>query len=259
MNARDANSALAAHFADAGLDWLVPDWPAPAQVCALSTTRNGRGGARFDLARGDPQFEIARSELRRWLPADPVWLAQVHGTAICDADTASVRAGSAPPVADAAIARRPGVVCAVQCADCLPVLFTDRGGSVVAVAHAGWRGLAAGVLEGVLAAMRVAPSDVYAWLGPAIGPRAFEVGADVLAAQCAGDPGAAACFVAHRPGKWLADLFALARRRLQRAGVVTIHGGGRCTVTEAATFYSYRRDGAAAAGRMATLIWIAAG
>jgi YfiH family protein len=259
MNARDASGALAAHIAAAGLDWLVPDWPAPARVCALSTTRNGRGGARFDLARGHAQLETTRSELRRWLPADPVWLAQVHGTAICDADKANVRAGCAPPVADAAVARSSGIVCAVQCADCLPVLFTDRAGSVVAAAHAGWRGLAAGVLEGALAAMRVAPAEVYAWLGPAIGPRAFEVGADVLAAHCAGDPGAAACFVPHRPGKWLANLFALARRRLQRAGVVAIHGGGRCTVTEAATFYSYRRDGAAATGRMATLIWIAAG
>jgi polyphenol oxidase len=258
MSERDASGALAARVAAAGLDWLVPDWPAPARVCALSTTRNGRAGSRFDLARGHPQCESARSELRRWLPADPVWLAQVHGAAICDADAASVRAGSEPPAADAAVARTAGIVCAVQCADCLPVLFTDREGSVVAAAHAGWRGLAAGVLEGTLSAMRVPPAEVYAWLGPAIGPHAFEVGSDVLAAHCAGDPGAAACFAPQRPGKWLADLFALARRRLQRAGVVAIHGGGRCTVSEPATFHSYRRDGAAGAGRMATLIWIAA-
>jgi YfiH family protein len=259
MSERDGSGALSARVAAAGLDWLIPDWPAPARVCALSTTRNGRAGACFDLAPGHPQFEAARSELRHWLPADPVWLAQVHGAAICDADTASARAATGPAVADAAVARVAGVVCAVQCADCLPVLFTDRASSVVAAAHAGWRGLAAGVLEGTLAAMRVAPADVYAWLGPAIGPRAFEVGADVLAAHCAGDPGAEACFAPHRPGKWLADLFALARRRLQRAGVVAIHGGGRCTVTEPGTFYSYRRDGAAAAGRMASLIWIAPG
>ena len=259
MSGRDARGALAARLAAAGLDWLVPDWPAPVSVCALSTTRNGRAGARFDLARGHPQFEAARVELRDWLPADPVWLTQVHGTATYDADKTPLGPGTAPPVADAVVARRGGVVCAVQCADCLPVLFTDRAGSVVAAAHAGWRGLAAGVLEATLAAMRVAPAEVCAWLGPAIGPRAFEVGADVFVAHCGSDPDAAACFVPHRPGKWLADLFALARRRLQRAGVTAIHGGGRCTVTESASFYSYRRDGPVAAGRMATLIWIAAG
>lgn len=257
MSTDDARTALAARVADAGLDWLVPDWPAPTRVCALSTTRNGCGGARFDLARARPQGEASRSELRRWLPADPVWLAQVHGASICDAATASGGSQSLPPVADGALARVAGVVCAVQSADCLPVLFTDREGSVVAAAHAGWRGLAAGVLEAALGAMRVSPAEVCAWLGPAIGPHAFEVGAEVFAAHCSVDPGAAECFIPYRSGKWLADLFALARRRLQRAGVTAIHGGGRCTVTEADTFYSYRRDGAAAAGRMATLIWIA--
>jgi YfiH family protein len=253
----DARSALAVRVADAGLDWIVPDWPAPARVCALSTTRNGAGGASFDLARDRPEGEASRSELRRWLPADPVWLTQVHGATICDATGASGGRPSPPPVADGAFARVASVVCAVQSADCLPVLFTNREGSVVAAAHAGWRGLAAGVLEAALAAMRVSPAEVCAWLGPAIGPRAFEVGADVFAAHCSVDPSAAECFVSYRSGKWLADLFALARRRLHRAGVTAIHGGGRCTVTEAATFYSYRRDGAAAAGRMATLIWIA--
>jgi YfiH family protein len=255
MSTADARTALAARVADAGLDWIVPDWPAPGRVCALSTTRNGRGGASFDLARARPEGEASRSELRRWLPADPFWLAQVHGATICDAASGATQ--SPLPVADGALTRVAGVVCAVQSADCLPVLFTDRAGSVVAAAHAGWRGLAAGVLEAALAAMWVSPAEVCAWLGPAIGPRAFEVGADVFAAHCTADPGAAECFLPYRSGKWLADLFALARRRLHRAGVAAIAGGGRCTLTEAATFYSYRRDGAAAAGRMATLIWIA--
>jgi YfiH family protein len=146
-------------------------------------------------------------------------------------------------------------VCVVLTADCAPVLFTDFAGSIVAAAHAGWRGLAAGVLEATLAAMRVEPDKVLVWLGPAIGPRVFEVGADVLAAHAATDSGAGACFTPLRSGKWLADLYGLARRRLARAGVTAIFGGDRCTFTESAVFHSYRRDGAAAAGRMATLIW----
>jgi YfiH family protein len=249
-------SALGAGVVAAGLDWIVPDWPAATRICALSTTRNGRAGAAFDAARDQPPFASAREELMRWLPAEPIWLAQVHGTAICDADQARVRAASDLPVADAAVARVPGVVCVVRSADCLPVLMCDRQGRVVAAAHAGWRGLAAGVLEATLVAMRAAPTDVCVWLGPAIGPRAFEVGADVLDAHCAADPGAAEYFQPLRSGKWFADLYALARRRLARVGVTTIHGGGRCTLTERETFHSYRRDGATA-GRMATLIWIA--
>ena len=258
MISPNESSALTARVAAAGLDWIVPDWPAPARVRALSTTRNGRAGARFDPAPGHPQFGIAMTELRRWVPADPVWLDQVHGVAICNADEARTSGQRDRPTADGVVARAPGTVCAVVCADCLPVLFTDRAGSIVAAAHAGWRGLAAGVLEAALAAMHIPPANVLAWLGPAIGPQAFEVGADVLAAHCAGDPDAADCFAPYRPGKWLADLYELARRRLRRAGVVAIHGGGRCTFSEAEVFYSYRRDGAAATGRMATLIWIAA-
>jgi YfiH family protein len=257
MSVASARSALAARVAAAGLDWIVPEWAAPGWVCALSTTRHGRAGAPFDLARNHSQFAAARAELRRWLPADPVWLAQVHGAAICDADAATALAGPPPPEADAAVARGTAVVCAVRTADCLPVLLSDRKGTVVAAAHAGWRGVAAGVLEASIAAMRTAPAEISAWLGPAIGPAAFEVGADVYAAHCAADAGAAECFAPHRPGKWLADLYALARRRLQRAGVSAIAGGGRCTLTESGTFHSHRRDGAAA-GRMATLIWIAA-
>ena len=251
------SNSLGARLAAAGLDWIVPDWPAPPQVCALSTTRNARAGERFDLTRNNHRFETSRSELRRWLPADPIWLAQAHGIAICDADAASAARSRDLPEADGVVARVPNTVCAVHSADCLPVLLTDLHGSVVAAAHAGWRGLAAGVIEAALAAMHTRPAAVLAWLGPAIGPQAFEVGADVVAAHCAGDPGALQCFSPQRPGRWLADLYALARRRLGRAGVVAIHGGGRCTLSEPDTFYSYRREGAAA-GRMATLIWIAA-
>jgi hypothetical protein len=177
----------------------------------------------------------------------------VHGKTICDVD--ALRAQSWPQ-ADGAVARGVGIVCTVRSADCLPVVFTNRDGSVVAAAHAGWRGLAAGVLEAAVAALRVEPADVLVWLGPAIGPRAYEVGADVFDACCAADPGAAACFAGRRQGKWLADLYALAKRRLARAGVTAIHGGGRCTFSEISQFHSHRRDGAAA-GRMATAIWIA--
>ncbi|TMI10449.1 MAG: peptidoglycan editing factor PgeF [Betaproteobacteria bacterium] len=257
MTLPGARGSLGARVAAAGLDWIVPDWPAPPRVCALSTTRNARAGQKFDLTRSDPQFETARSELRRWLPAEPIWLAQVHGTAICDADAVSALRSRGLPEGDGALARAPNTVCAVHSADCLPVLFTDAQGSVVAAAHAGWRGLAAGVLEAALAAMRTPPANVLAWLGPAIGPQAFEVGADVLAAHCDNDPAAARCFMPHRPGKWFGDLYALARRRLTRAGVASIYGGARCTFSEPDAFYSYRRDGARA-GRMATLIWIAA-
>jgi purine-nucleoside/S-methyl-5'-thioadenosine phosphorylase / adenosine deaminase len=252
-----APDSLAARLAAAGLDWIVPDWPAPRRVRALSTTRNSDATRAFDRSRQGAPVDAAGMELRRWLPADPVWLAQVHGATICDADAVSVQLPRPLPQADGAIAHRVDTVCIVRTADCLPVLFTDRDGSAIAAAHAGWRGLAAGVLEAALAAMRADPADVVVWMGPAIGPRVYEVGVDVLNAHCATDPGAAACFAAHRPGKWLADLYALARRRLTRAGVRAIHGGGRCTFSESALFHSYRRDGAAA-GRMATLIWIAA-
>ncbi|HSS70345.1 MAG TPA: peptidoglycan editing factor PgeF [Casimicrobiaceae bacterium] len=246
------SNALAARIAAAGLDWIVPDWPAPASVRAFSTTRHGRAGTAFDLSPRVPDRELVRAELRRWLPEDPTWLAQVHGSTVCEIDGVE-RANADAPRADAAVARSARRVCAVQTADCMPVLFADRAGEVVAAAHAGWRGLAAGVLETTLAAMRVEPKAVIAWLGPAIGPRAFEVGPDVLAALCAEDAGAAACFAPLRPGKWLADLYGLARRRLARAGVETVRGGDRCTFTERDLFYSYRRD--RGDSRMATFIW----
>lgn len=245
------------------LDFIVPQWPAPARVRAIVTTRNGGVSqghyASLNLAThvGDDPGAVAanRALLRSRLPTEPVWLEQVHGTNIVMAES-SPGERSLPPVADGAWTRQPGVVCAVMTADCLPVLFCDDAGSVVAAAHAGWRGLCAGILERTVEAMRVAPAHIQAWLGPAIGPGAFEVGADVRSAFLQHDAGAAAAFVAGKePGKWLADLYLLAKIRLARAGVIDVFGGGFCTYTDAERFYSYRRD--CATGRMASLIWLA--
>ncbi len=207
---------------------IRPDWPAPPGVRALVTTRG----------EADPV-----------LPAPPAWLKQVHGTRVVDAAAACDR-----PQADAAVARAPGVVCAVQAADCMPVLFADDAGSVVGAAHAGWRGLAAGVIEATVAAMRVPPERLLAWLGPAIGPAHYEVDAVVRDAFLARDAGAAAAFAAHRPGHWLLDLYAVARRRLEAAGVTRVHGGGFCTYSDPARFPSWRRD--RTRERIAAFVWL---
>lgn len=240
-------------------DWIVPDWPAPPRVRALVTTRSGgvSTGPYTSLNLGlrvndDPAtVERNRARLRSHLPEEPRWLNQVHGNRVVDAGELH-----RPIEADAAVSRTTGAVCAVMIADCMPVLLADRAGTVVGAAHAGWRGLAAGVLENTVLAMAVSPADLVAWLGPAIGPAAFEVGAEVRDAFVAQDAGAASAFVDHRPGKWLADLFTLARRRLHAIGVNEIHGGGLCTVADPARFYSHRRD--RITGRMAALIWLSA-
>jgi hypothetical protein len=242
-------------------DWIVPDWPAPASVRALITTRAGgvsRGayaGLNLGLGSGDDPGDVVRNRahLRPWLPAEPLWLRQVHGTAVAEAD-----AMEGSPEADAALARGPGRVCAVLTADCLPLLLCDTGGTVVAAVHAGWRGLCSGVIEQTLRAMDKPAQALLAYLGPAIGPGAYEVGAEVRDAFIAADPGGerecAAAFAPGRPGRFYADLYALARRRLARGGVAKIYGAGHCTYTERERFYSYRRDGAT--GRMASLIWM---
>ncbi|MEK6210367.1 MAG: peptidoglycan editing factor PgeF [Pseudomonadota bacterium] len=238
-------------------DWIVPDWPAPANVRALITTRSGGVStgpfASMNLGqRIDDDMQSVRTNrasLRDLLPAEPKWLLQVHGARVVDADRLQQ-----PVEADAAVARNPGSVCTVMVADCLPVLLTDRTGSVVAAAHAGWRGLAAGVLENTVRAMGTAPDELLAYLGPAIGPSAFEVGADVRDAFLARNADAASAFVAHKPGKWLADLFALARQRLRASGVTQIYGGGLCTYSDPRRFFSHRRD--KVTGRMAALIWL---
>ncbi len=242
-------------------NWIVPDWPVPPGVRSLVTTRAGgasRGayaGLNLGLNSGDEAGAVARNRaaLRQWLPAEPLWLRQVHGTTVVEADGAE---GS--PEADAAIARRPRQVCAVLSADCLPLLLCDEAGSIVAAVHAGWRGLCAGVIEQTLRAMDRPPQALLAYLGPAIGAAAYEVGAEVRAAFLAADRDgeSEAAFAPVRPGKFHADLYALARLRLARSGVSRIYGGGYCTYTERERFYSYRRDGAT--GRMASLIWIEA-
>jgi polyphenol oxidase len=255
-------AALAAELRDARLDWIVPDWPAPANVCALVTTRSGGVStgsyATMNLGRAGRDDPAALAENRRrferFLPASPVPLAQVHGAAVAILD----RTTTASPTADSAVTRDAGVVCSVLTADCLPALVTDRAGSAVGVAHAGWRGLAAGVLEatvGALVRLGADQRNLLAWLGPAIGPAAFEVGADVYAAFCDADPDAAAFFAEGGPDKWHADLYGLARRRLARAGVGDVHGGGECTYTDTARFFSYRRE--RNSGRMAAVVWLA--
>jgi len=239
---------------------ILPDWPAPANVRALQTTRRGGFSCtpydtlNLGMHVGDDALAVAanRQLLNAWVPSEPVWLEQVHGTQVVSAEQAGCL-----PRADGCIARRPGAVCAVMTADCLPLLLCDRAGSVVAAVHAGWRGLAAGVIEAAVAAMACPPPELMAWLGPAIGPLAFEVGEEVRAAFVAHQTEAAASFTPHAAGKWLADIYGLARLRLYAAGVRSIHGGGLCTYTDAAQFYSYRRDGAT--GRMATLIWLERG
>lgn len=191
---------------------------------------------------GDVKDPAVRQKLRALLPAEPPWLKQVHGVRVIDLDRESVREG------DAVLSRRKGVVCGVQMADCMPVLFADEAGTTVAAAHAGWRGLAAGVLEATVEAMGVAPERVHAWLGPAIGPRVYEVGEEVRAAY----RGHEAAFTPGRPGHWLLDLYAVARRKL--AGLKSVSGGGFCTYSEQ-RFFSYRRD--RTASRMGAFIWLA--
>jgi YfiH family protein len=261
MNEAPPSTKLREAIGAAGLDWIVPDWDVPGDVCALSTTRNGgvSGGARatLNLGRsvGDDVEAVAenRRRLGRFLPAPPVWLHQVHGV---DVATLTAATGEPAPRADAAVTRERGVVCAVSTADCLPVLFADRHGSAVGIAHAGWRGLSSGVLEATIEAMGdlgSRPADLVAWLGPAIGPARFEVGADVRDRFCAEDDDAEVSFAPHVPGKWLADLYGLARTRLARSGVRHLSGGGYCTHADAARFFSYRRE--RDTGRMVTAVW----
>ena len=238
-------------------EFIIPDWPAPPKVRALVTTRQGGVSiapyASFNLGDhvGDDPAAVAenRRRLRMLLPAEPAWLKQVHGVRCVDA--AQVPSGI---VADAAFARVPGVVCAVLTADCLPVLLCDDCGTLVAAAHAGWRGLAVGVIEATVAAMGLPGEQLMAWLGPAIGPENFEVGSEVREIFVTHDPQAAGAFVPHGHGKWLCNIYLLARQRLEALGVCRHAGADFCTVRDAQRFYSYRREGVT--GRMATLIWL---
>jgi YfiH family protein len=241
-------------------EWLVPDWPAPASVHAFVTTRAGgvSSGAyesmNLGLSSGDSPDNVARNRaiVRALLPSDPTWLAQVHGADVVDLDG---HAGAERPRADAATTSIPGRVGVVLTADCMPLFLCDRAGSRVAVAHAGWRGLAAGVVENAVGALGAPGAEVLAWMGPAIGPDAFEVGPEVREAFVKVEPRADEAFRAHKPGKYLADLYALARQRLARAGVTRVFGGGACTFTETGRYFSYRR--VQQSGRMGAFIWMA--
>ena len=249
------------------MDLIFPDWlDAPANIGALTTTRQGgvsgppyddgygRGGLNLGDHVGDRAEDVTQNRilLQALLLAEPAWLSQVHGNRVLDAKTVVDQ-----PPADASIATEAAVVCAILTADCLPVLLCDVAGRVVGAAHAGWRGLVGGVLENTVVRMREAGAgDLMAWLGPAIGPERFEVGQDVRDAFVGRDPAARSAFVAlaGRPGKYLADIYQLARNTLANAGVHKVYGGELCTVSDPRRFYSYRRDGVT--GRMASLIWI---
>jgi YfiH family protein len=239
--------------------WLVPDWPVAPRVRAFATTREGGvstgefASMNLGSASGDDPAHVARNRqiVREHLPSMPRWMRQVHGTGVADLDRL---AEDAAVVADAAAVSEPGRVAVVLTADCMPLFLADRAGRRAAVAHAGWRGMSAGVIEAAVAALGVEPADVVAWMGPAIGPSAFEVGPEVKAAFEKDDPGASRDFFAAKPGKFMADLYALARRRLERAGVREVLGGGFCTRTDAARFFSYRRE--PKSGRMGAFIWI---
>ncbi len=266
---------------------IAPEWRAPARVRAAFTLRTGGVSlSPYDLLNlgahvGDAAAAVAENRRRvregLGLPAEPGWLQQVHGVEVADLDGATafateprvpVGAGAPggvavesataptfkPPRADASITRLPGRVCVIQVADCMPVLFAARDGSAVGAAHAGWRGLAGGVLEETVRALGVAPQQLIAWMGPTIGQGHFEVGDDVRSAFVSRDPGAAAAFETNARGRWQCDLYALAQRRLAAIGVQDVSGGGWCTYADATRFFSFRRDGQC--GRMAALIWM---
>ena len=212
--------------------WIVPEWPAAARVRALMSTR-----ATTD------------ADLRAALPAEPAWLRQVHGTSV-------IQMPSTAREGDAAVTRSAGVVLTIRAADCMPILLTDDAGSVIGAAHAGWRGLSAGVVESTVHAMGVPGPQLLAWLGPAISARVYEVGDEVRTAFVEKDAAAAAAFSPTRPGHWLLDLYLVARQRLHAQGVERIFGGGFCTYTDPARFHSFRRDGTS--GRMAAFLWLLA-
>jgi len=256
----------AAESAAPAVGWWPAAWPAPPGVRAGVTTRHGGVStgacASLNLAAnvGDAPAAVAANRARLaaalGLPAAPRWLRQVHGAGVVVQRREPAGAAREPPEADAAVAFEPGVVLAVLSADCLPVVLAHRAGERIGIAHAGWRGLAAGVIERTVAALAAPAHELVAWLGPAIGPAAFEVGAEVRAAFVAADAGAASAFLANARGRWQGDLYRLARQRLEQLGVAQVAGGGACTWTETERFFSFRRD--RACGRMATLAWIEA-
>ena len=236
--------------------FLIPDWPAPAGIRACVTTRAGGVSlAPFDSFNlgdhvDDDPVAVAhnRQRLTHVFDVQPAWLSQVHGVVVAPATPGQIIE------ADASWTATPGIACTVMTADCLPALFCDRAGTRVAAAHAGWRGLAAGVLEATAQSLNVEPQDILVWLGPAIGPKAFEVGAEVRDVFMRDLPQSAAAFLPSvNPGRFMADIYELARLRLARCGITAVYGGGFCTVTDS-RFYSYRRS--PRTGRFASLVWI---
>lgn len=246
------------------LEWLTPNWPAPPNVRALSTLRSGgvSTGRYASLNLGDHVADApeAVAENRRRLrvaaelPTEPAWLAQVHGTRIADLDSPSEAVPPTAVPADGAVTRMPGRICAILTADCLPILFASETGDAVAAAHAGWRGLVGGVIEACVSTLGAAPGTLLAWMGPAIGPGHFEVGAEVRDELLRGDPGAGSAFVPNDRGRFMADLPELARRRLKHLGIARIYGGSECTHAQKERFFSHRRDGQT--GRQASLVWL---
>ena len=242
-------------------DVIIPDWPAPANVKAIQTTRlGGISLAPYDsLNLGahvkDSAMHVAQNRqlLSQLLPSEPVWLNQVHGARVIDAANTNCE-----PEADASFTTRSNVVCVTMTADCLPVLLCDQAGTRIAAVHAGWRSLCDGVIEASVKALQVEGAQLLAWLGPAIGPQAFEVGAEVRAQFIENDAQAESAFIKHGD-KYLGDLYKIARQRLNNLGVTQIYGGQSnnekfCTFSDEARFFSYRRDGNT--GRMATMIWL---
>lgn len=239
---------------------ITPEWPTPDHVKSLQTTRVGGFsvdaylGLNLGSHVGDDALNVAKNRqlLQQVLPAEPVWLNQVHGVGVVDASRSH-----GMMTADAAFSRQANVVCVVMTADCLPILLCDRQGKVVAAVHAGWRSLCAGVIEATVKAMQAPADELMVWMGPAIGPDAFEVGAEVREQLMMQDPQAEQAFKAgNQPHKWKADIYSLARLRLQAIGVTQLYGGSECTYSDSARYYSYRRDGVT--GRMASFIWLTA-
>lgn len=238
-------------------DCIVPDWPVAAGVQAFITTRCG-GVSRGPFAElnlgasvGDDAGAVRenRARVRAYLPAEPCWLRQVHGNRVVWADPSALT-----PEADGCVTRERDTVLVIQVADCMPVLLADRAESAIGAVHAGWRGLAGGVIENAVRSMEVPPGSLLAYLGPAIGPDNFEVGPEVREVFCQHDVRAEMHFRAKANGKWLADLYGLARQRLGELGVAQVYGGGFCTVAEKERFFSFRRDGVT--GRMAAFLWL---
>lgn len=247
------------------MTFLIPDWPAPATVHAVFTLRTGGvsvspyDSLNVGMHVGDAPAAVAENRRRvrevAGLPAEPLWLQQVHGSEVVEVVTKPVaEQGATSPRADAAVTRERNCVCVVQVADCMPVLFAAQDGSVVGAAHAGWRGLAGGVLEASVRKLGVSPEGLMAWMGPAIGQANFEVGDDVRDTFVATDAGSRVAFTSNERGRWQCDLYELAKRRLAAMGIGSVHGGGWCTYADRSRFFSYRRDGQC--GRMAAIVWM---